>query len=99
MDRGAWWVIVHGITIVRHDLATKPLRISINSHQPEWLSLKSLQIINAREGMKKKEFFLYYWWECKLVQLLCIIKRQLPYDLASLLLGIYSEKIILQKDA
>ena len=24
MDRGAWWVIVHGITIVRHDLATKP---------------------------------------------------------------------------
>ena len=23
MDRGAWWVIVHGITRVRHDLETK----------------------------------------------------------------------------
>ena len=22
MDRGAWWVIVHGVTKVRHDLAT-----------------------------------------------------------------------------
>ena len=42
--------------------------------------------------MKKKEFFLYYWWECKLVQLICTIKRQLPCDLASPLLGIYSEK-------
>ena len=92
LDRGAWWAIVHGIARVRHDLATKPLKISINSHKPEWLSLKSLQIINAGEGMKKKEFVLYYWWEYKLVQLLCIIKRQLLYDLASPLLGIYSEK-------
>ena len=24
MDRGAWWAIVHGVTRVRHDLATKP---------------------------------------------------------------------------
>ena len=24
MDRGAWWVEVHGITRVGHDLATKP---------------------------------------------------------------------------
>ena len=22
MDRGAWWAIVHGVTRVRHDLAT-----------------------------------------------------------------------------
>ena len=28
MDRGAWWAIVHGVARVRHDLATKPLRIS-----------------------------------------------------------------------
>ena len=25
MDRGAWWVTVHGVTRVKHDLATKPL--------------------------------------------------------------------------
>ena len=24
MDRGAWQVAVHGVSIVRHDLATKP---------------------------------------------------------------------------
>ena len=24
MDRGAWWTTVHGVTRVRHDLATKP---------------------------------------------------------------------------
>ena len=24
MDRRAWWATVHGITGVRHDLATKP---------------------------------------------------------------------------
>jgi hypothetical protein len=24
MDRGAWWVTVHGVTRVEHDLATKP---------------------------------------------------------------------------
>ena len=23
MDRGAWWVIAHGVIKVRHDLATK----------------------------------------------------------------------------
>ena len=23
MDRGAWWAIVHGVTKVRHNLATK----------------------------------------------------------------------------
>ena len=24
MDRGAWWATAHGVTRVRHDLATKP---------------------------------------------------------------------------
>ena len=24
MDRGAWWVTVHGVARVRHDLGTKP---------------------------------------------------------------------------
>ena len=24
MDTGAWWAMVHGVTRVRHDLATKP---------------------------------------------------------------------------
>ena len=25
MDRGAWWVIAHGVARVRHNLGTKPL--------------------------------------------------------------------------
>ena len=37
------------------------------SHQSEWLQSKSLQIINAGEGVEKVNF-LHYWWECKLVQ-------------------------------
>ena len=24
MDRGTWWATVHGVSIVRHDLVTKP---------------------------------------------------------------------------
>ena len=49
---------------------------------------------------------VYYLWECKLVQSLWRtvwrylkkLKIELPYDPAILLLGIYSEKTIIQKD-
>ena len=47
-----------------------------------------------------------YWWECKLVQppwktpwrFLKKVKIELPYDLAIPFLGIYPEKIIIQKN-
>ena len=32
MDRGAWQAIVHGVSRVGHDLATKP-----NHHHPKYL--------------------------------------------------------------
>ena len=38
------------------------------SHQSEWLSSKSLQAVNAGEGVEKKGTLLHCWWECKLVQ-------------------------------
>ena len=52
------------------------------------------------------ETLLHCYWECKLVQLLWRtvwrflkkLKIELPYDPTILLLGIYPEKIIIQKD-
>ena len=54
----------------------------------------------------EKGTLLHCWWECKLVQPLWrtvwrFLKRlrlELPYDPAILLLGIYPEKTIIQKD-
>jgi len=50
--------------------------------------------------------FLHSWWEYKLIQLLWRIERiflkkirlELPYDTVILLLGIYPEKAIIEKD-
>ena len=48
---------------------------------------------------------MHCWWECKLIQPLwrtvwrfLKLKIELPYDSAIPLLGIYPEKIVLQKD-
>ena len=57
-------------------------------------------------GCGEKGNFLYCWWECKLVQtlwrtvwrVLKKLKVELPYDPAIPLLGVYTEKTILQKD-
>ena len=57
-------------------------------------------------GCGEKTTLLHCWWECKLIQSLWRIvwkflkklKIKLPYDPAIPLLGIYPEKIIIQKD-
>ena len=57
-------------------------------------------------GYGKKGTLLHCWWECKLIQplwrtvwsFLKKLKIELPYDPAILLLGIYPEKTIIQKD-
>ena len=57
-------------------------------------------------GYGEKGTLLHCWWECKLVQLLWKtvwrflrnLKTELPYDPAIPLLGIYSDKTIIQKD-
>ena len=57
-------------------------------------------------GCEEKGTLLHCWWECKLVQplwrtvwrFLRKLKIELPYDPAILLLGIYREKTIIQKD-
>ena len=38
------------------------------SHRSEWLQPKSLQTIDAGEGVEKREPSYHCWWECKLVQ-------------------------------
>ena len=73
------------------------------SHQSEWSSLKSQQIL---ERCEEKGNLPYCWLECKLVQplsetvwrLLRKLKTELPCDPAILLLGIYMDKTIIQKD-
>ena len=57
-------------------------------------------------GCGEKGSLLHCWWECKLTQplwrtvwrFLEKLKIELPYDPAITLLGIYPEKIIVQKD-
>ena len=57
-------------------------------------------------GCEEKGTLLHYWWECKLVQplwktewrFLKKLKIELPCDSAIPLLGIYLEKIPIQKD-
>ena len=58
------------------------------------------------KGCDEKGTLFHGWWECKLIQPLgrkvrrCLkkLKIELPYNPAILLLGIYPEKTIIQKD-
>ena len=62
---------------------------------------------NLLERVWRKGNPLHCWWECKLVQplwrtvwrFLKKLKRELPYDPAIPILGIYPEKTIIRKDA
>ena len=68
--------------------------------QSESPSLQSLQIINAGEGVEKREPPLHHLWECKLMLSLWKIvwgflgklKIEFPYNPPILLLGMYMEK-------
>ena len=67
--------------------------------------IENLQTINGRVGVEKRGSLLHCWWECKLIQPLWrtvwrFLKKlviNLPYDPAAPLLGIYPEKIIIEK--
>ena len=67
--------------------------------------IKSLQTINAGEGVEKREH-LHCWWECKLIQPLWMtvwrVLKKLGikplYDPAIPLLGIYPEETKIEKD-
>ena len=54
-------------------------------------------------GCGEKGILLHCWWECKLIQplwrFLKKLKRELPYDPAIPLVGIYLQKTIIQKDS
>ena len=57
-------------------------------------------------GRREKGTLLHGWWECKFTQplwktawrFLKTLKIELPYDPAIPLLGIYPEKMIIQRD-
>ena len=50
VDRGAWWATVHGVTRVRHDLATKPPPLGCNHLGDLWncLSCQSIYLLPSR---------------------------------------------------
>ena len=78
----------------------------ITSHQSEWPLSKSLQTINAGEGVEKREpsctvggnanWYSHYGEQYG--GSLKKLKTELPYDPAIPLLGIYPQKTIIQKD-
>ena len=90
---------------VRYHLA--PVRMAIIKKSKKNCT-KNLKKINNKfwRGCEEKGLLLYCWWECKLIQslwrtewmFLKKLKIELPCDPAIPLLGIYPEKIIIQKD-
>ena len=75
------------------------------TRQSGWLLSKSLQAINAGEGVKKREPS-HCQWECKLVQplwrtawrFLKKLKIELPYNTAIPLLGIHTKETRIERD-
>ena len=87
------------------------IKTRYTSHQSEWLSLISLQLTNAGEGVEKREppptrcpgtaggnvnSFNHYGKQYW--RYLRKLNVELPYDPAILLLGIYPDKTFIQKD-
>ena len=77
------------------------------SCQSESVLSKSLQTMNAGEGVEKREkTLLHCWWECKLVQplwrtvwgFLKQLEIELPYDPVILLLGIHTKETRIERD-
>ena len=73
-------------TTMRYDFT--PVRMAIINKSTD---------LKCWQGCEERETFLYYWWECRLVQplwkavwrYLRKLKMELPYDPAIPLLGIY----------
>ena len=78
-----------------------------NEVPSHWLPSKSLQTINAGEGVEKREpTLLHCWWECKLVQplwrtvwrFLKKLEIELPFDSTIPLLGTHTEETRIERD-
>ena len=82
------------------------LQWGITSHQSEWPSSKSLQIINVGEGVEETATLLHCWWECTSVQPLCKTawrslkkpKNRVTIQSSNPTPGHISEKTLIQKD-
>ena len=53
-------------SLINREMQIK-LQWDVTSHQSAWILSKSIQTINAGEGVEKREH-LDCWWECKLIQ-------------------------------
>ena len=82
------------------------IKTTVKTHTSEMCIIKKSTNNKCWRGCGKVETFLHCWWECKLVQpiwrmvwrFLKKLNIQLPYEPAIPLLGIFSEKTIIEKD-
>ena len=119
-DREAWYAAVHGGTKSHMQLSNwrtpksllqkckSKLQWGITSHQSEWWSSKSLQVISAREGVEKKEPSYTLGGNVGMYIGATTMENSMEFPLktknratiwsSNPLLGIHSKKIIIWKD-
>ena len=63
MDRGAWQAIVHGVTKVGHDLATKPQPLTMLLAPKQWKQqMMMAPVFSSLEWMRKKQWICFFTW-------------------------------------
>ena len=84
MDRGAWQATVHGVTKSQTWLSGQHLEehgktvireVNINHNEiPHFIPIVMVRIkkiiTSVDRNLEEIRNFIYYWWECKMVQLL-----------------------------
>ena len=101
MATNTWKDVQHCLLL---DKCKSKLQWDSTSYQSVWPSSKSLQTINAGEGVEKKECFFTVgnvnWYSCYGRRYGDSLKLGIkpPYDPAIALLGIYPEETIIERD-
>ena len=83
-------------TLIITAMQTKGMRYYLTPTKMAIIKISTSSKYWSRYGKKNNP--LSWWWECQLAQVPQKLKIELPYDPVVLLLGIYLDKTIMQKD-